>query len=144
MTATNHVVTGMLVATFINNPLIALPVALASHFALDAIPHFGFPTISKKFVIFYSADIGFAASILAATLLLQPAGVWLLLVCGITAASPDLMWLHYLVVKREQFNKKWPAIVRFHSKIQTERLRYIVVEAAWLLIFGSLLVSRLY
>ena len=42
MTATNHAITGAIIATLIDKPIIALPLALASHFVTDMLPHFGF------------------------------------------------------------------------------------------------------
>ena len=48
MTATNHALTGTAVALTISNPFIALPVALASHFICDAIPHFGLSSYEDR------------------------------------------------------------------------------------------------
>jgi hypothetical protein len=42
MTATNHAITGAIIAVVIDKPVIALPLALLSHFAQDALPHFGY------------------------------------------------------------------------------------------------------
>jgi hypothetical protein len=39
MTATAHAMIGVAIAAKIGNPALAVPIALASHFALDAIPH---------------------------------------------------------------------------------------------------------
>ncbi len=41
MTGFNHAVTGALIAGAVGNPFLAIPLAFASHFVLDAIPHFG-------------------------------------------------------------------------------------------------------
>ena len=41
MTASNHAATGALVAVAVSQPYIAVPLALAAHFAMDGIPHFG-------------------------------------------------------------------------------------------------------
>ena len=148
MTITNHVVMGGLVATFAHNPLIAIPVALASHFALDSLPHFDYPTQDPtkiRFFIWLAIDAGLAASILTAIFILQPAGASLILVCAIVAASPDLMWAYYLVYKNGKNRKNWPLIVKFHSSIQKHTSPKLwPIELVWLLATGTLLVSRLY
>ncbi len=146
MTATNHVLTGAVVATYVHNPWIALPVALASHFALDMVPHFRYPGKSAndpKFLLTLAIDAALAASILLSLLVLQPSDFILLVACGVAAASPDLMWLYYLVYKKGKGEAKWPFIVRFHAKIQRERYRYFAIEAVWFVVMGGLLVSRL-
>lgn len=48
MLATPHTVLGILIATKIQNPVFALPLALLSHFALDLIPHWDFFTFRDK------------------------------------------------------------------------------------------------
>jgi len=42
MLATPHTITGLLIATEIRNPLVSVPLALLSHFALDLVPHWDF------------------------------------------------------------------------------------------------------
>jgi len=39
MTATGHALIGTVIAAKIGNPALAVPIALASHFAADALPH---------------------------------------------------------------------------------------------------------
>lgn len=137
---------GAIVATLVHNPVLAVPLAFASHFALDAIPHFDYPThdqIDQRFFMWLAADAGLAASILAAIFFLQPSGVTLILLCAIVAASPDLMWLYYLVYKRGQNKAKWPWIVKFHSRIQSSSSTFWPIELLWLLITGAYLATRL-
>ena len=47
MTATAHAVIGTIIAAKIGNPALAIPIALASHIALDAIPHWD-PATNRK------------------------------------------------------------------------------------------------
>jgi hypothetical protein len=60
MQAINHTVFGSLIATTISEPAIALPLALASHFLMDAIPHYGedpkAPRGSKAYYIRIAAE----------------------------------------------------------------------------------------
>ena len=55
MTATNHVATGVLIAVVVPDPWVALPLAFASHFVCDALPHFDMqlPIKSRKFANFF-------------------------------------------------------------------------------------------
>ena len=39
MTATSHAIIGTVIAARIGNPALAIPIALASHFLVDALPH---------------------------------------------------------------------------------------------------------
>ena len=48
MLATPHTLMGILIATKVTNPWLALPLALLSHFALDLIPHWDFFTFREK------------------------------------------------------------------------------------------------
>ncbi|OGH07771.1 MAG: hypothetical protein A2171_01065 [Candidatus Levybacteria bacterium RBG_13_35_9] len=69
MTATGHAIIGTVIAAKIGDPLLAAPLALASHFLADALPHWdtGYHREQKsktKFFIQSVADVavGFAAS----------------------------------------------------------------------------------
>lgn len=48
MTATGHAVIGALIAAKIGNPWVAVPIALVSHIAADAFPHWDPGTNAKK------------------------------------------------------------------------------------------------
>lgn len=149
MTATNHVLAGALIASYVHNPWVAIPVAVASHFAMDAMPHFDAPVNvdrdAKKFFLWLMPDFAMASSILVTLFLLQPSNVWLLLACGVAAASPDLMWLYYQILAKNKDRSKWPRLVKFHANVQKYTgPRYWPVELLWLLLGGGLLVSRLH
>ncbi len=136
MTATNHVLTGALIGVVITNPYFALPVALASHFALDALPHFGMPRSrfrSVRFGVYLVADICLAAIILLSLAITQPIHWQLMLATAVTAASPDLMWLpHYLRALNRQRHKPLIGIERFHSVIQWSQTSLgLGLEAIW-------------
>lgn len=144
MTATNHVLTGAVIAASIHNPFIALPAAFASHFALDAVPHFDFANVtltSRTFRTFLSGDIMVALACLLAFIWIQPSYVWLIVAGGVLASSPDLMWLPDFVLA--QMHRKKPVygpIRRFHSYIQWWTGPYgIFVEALWAVMMVVLL-----
>lgn len=48
MTATSHAIIGTIIAAKIGNPTLAIPIAIASHIALDAIPHWDTATNKNK------------------------------------------------------------------------------------------------
>lgn len=50
MRAINHTITGATIGALIQNPVIALPIALISHLVLDIIPHSGDKNINKEVV----------------------------------------------------------------------------------------------
>lgn len=145
MTATNHVVTGALIATFIQNPWIAVPVAFAAHFALDSLPHFDYATKefkSRHDLLWLMADCALAASVLVTLFFLQPEGVYRLIACGIACASPDLMWVYYILYKKGEGHRDW--LARFHSAVQKyTSYRFWPGELVWLLGAGALLVKHL-
>src|SRR6476469_9807431 len=94
MTATNHVLTGALIGlTVHSNPVLAIILALISHFVLDALPHYGDENhIRKKFIVVLSYDLLLASMILISLVVMRPMYWQLTIACAIAAACPDLMW----------------------------------------------------
>lgn len=97
MNASNHMVTGAVIALTITEPLLTLPLALASHYVLDAMPHFGFER--KGFDVWRNHRSGFVllawdvgASVVVMTVLLLGTNSWLPLLAALMALSPDLVW----------------------------------------------------
>lgn len=136
MTATNHVLTGILIVSVVHNPVIALPLALLSHFALDALPHYGDRLNrlnSFKFKLVLGSDIYLALMVLVLMLILHPPHMWLLIFGGILGASPDLMWIpDFISALRGLPAPVYGRIRRFHSKIQWyQEPKGAWVEAAW-------------
>lgn len=136
MTATNHTLTGALIAAVVPNPIMAICLAFMAHFVLDALPHFAFKdTKSSKFLYFLSADMGVAAAILLALFLLHPPHWALLIAGGIACASPDLMWLRYLIHDIKGQKLSLGPIARFHAKVQwaeIQNIKGLVAEIIWL------------
>lgn len=137
MTATNHALTGAAIGLIIGRPLLAIPVALASHFICDALPHFGFPNIdqtikTKLFRNYLIGEAALCALIVAVLAVLAPAHWQLAAICAFVAASPDLLSYNGYIstVKR----KAWkPGLyVRFAKGIQWfERPIGAAVELCW-------------
>lgn len=133
MTATNHMLTGAIIGTLVPNP-VAIPLALASHFVLDSLPHFGAKdqtNLSFKLIILTD---GVLCAILLATLLMQqPANLLWTVLAAVAAASPDIMWLpHWLRKLRREPPQQFNAVERFHKNIQWgERWYFAPIEFFW-------------
>lgn len=154
MTATNHVLTGAVTATFITNPIIALPVAFLLHFVLDSLPHYGNRALSpadaiifkksRKFMAILFSDMAVAASFLLSIAFIQPDNWLLIIACGIACASPDLMWLpRWLNEVKGVKNRPLNKIESFHKNIQWgERPWGWILEIAWFLPFFVIYLNR--
>lgn len=137
MIATNHALTGALLGLSIGHP-VALPLAFASHFVLDAIPHYGDDNkriARASFVLQLLADAAFCG-LLVLLLALSGTVNWpLAALCAFLAASPDFMWIPRFLRARkgEKESKPTNPVVRFHSWIQWfQRPIGAAVEVAWL------------
>ena len=138
MLITNHVLAGSVIGLTVKEPILAIGVAFISHFLMDALPHFGYPgrkgypeVLKHKL----SYIVGFVTffSTLGVLLLLITDNKWLPLVCGITAASPDIVgWYNYAAYEKNgKFAKGILKLlhVQFHRRIQNfERPWGIYIE----------------
>ena len=149
MTATNHALTGAVIGVLIGKPLVAIPLAIVSHFVCDALPHFGysrqtFRKIVVKSTIFRNylyVEAGICFLIVVALAGFQPAHWQLAAVCAFAAASPD--FLSYNRYRSQRLGKPWRPNVyaSFASGIQWfERPIGAVVEIAWAIAAVAILV----
>lgn len=122
MTGVNHIVTGVAIGLAVQQPALALPLALASHFVLDALPHYGHDDhAAKRFLTILAIDGVAIVAILVTLAALQPAGWGLALACGLLAASPDFMWLPNFLRDLSDHHTRKPyddPITKFHKRIQ--------------------------
>lgn len=131
MLATNHALAGAVIGAHL--PLqVAIPVAVASHFILDTIPHYGIEhnrrNHSKTYKWVVRADTVASLSINIPGLYFQK---WAMMITGWIAWSPDIAWvILYFKNKRSLHIKTDNKFLRFHQRIQTERHWGILVEAA--------------
>ena len=142
MTATNHAITGVVIAITVHTPWLALPAALASHFVLDAIPHWNYElTLSAKRAIM-AADLLLAAIIILGVSLFAGSfdtTTWVIIACGVLAVSPDAMWLPHILRGRPipvDGDKPLYWARRFHRWIQwNETKRFgIYAELVWFIV----------
>ncbi len=144
MTATNHTITGVLIGLSVHQPVIAIVLAVMSHFVLDAIPHYSDPKfVGKKLAPILAIDASVALIVLGSVVMLQPEYWLLAVVCGIAAASPDLMWFPlWLRAVLGKPKKPLNLIQRFHSNIQWAEKPYnYPYEVVWSVVCVFLLVK---
>lgn len=148
MSISPHVATGFLIGLVIKEPILAVPVALFSHYILDALPHFGYYnkgyayTFKHKFPrLVYLADLLFLIGLIA-LVWGQP---WLVWLCGFVAIAPDLaLPVRYFFFERigKQSPSEGSRINMWHVHIQwCERPWGWVVELP-LVIIVSYVISR--
>lgn len=144
MIATNHALTGAAVAAVVQQPLLAVPIAFASHFVCDAIPHFGIDLQfrSRAMYIWLIID-GLAALCMAGYLLLLGVNNPVLLAfCGFVAMSPDLAWLHYGVKQQLGKSNTYDPVTRFHHNIQWyQKVPGLAVEIIWAVMMVGVIVG---
>lgn len=142
MTSTNHVMTGAVIAVAVKQPELAIPLAFASHFVLDSIPHFGIyedDVIRRNrhwlFRTVLSIDIPLMITLLIVIPHLATAIVasWVVFASMAAAILPDSVWVYRFI--REQKTKKWEPggwYPRFHQAIQWyEHPPGLIIEVAW-------------
>jgi ABC-type dipeptide/oligopeptide/nickel transport system permease component len=150
MTATNHALTGSIIAAAVPNPVIGLPLALLSHFVLDALPHFGAHTVAnpktKEFRAILITD-----SIMTAVLLLFVAFAsyrmgmnwFVVFMGGFLAWLPDVMWYKHYQSDLRGEPKQWDRLRTFHKKIQQWEVSWgWAVEIVWF-VAGVLVLNRI-
>lgn len=115
----NHALAGGLVGYLLPVPA-AIPVAIASHFILDMLPHYGLPykdrDHSKLWKPLFTVDFFAAASLMAIPITTHNYGM---LICGVLAVLPDFVWVAH-VAKKRTFNlgehTNW--YTKWHAGIQ--------------------------
>lgn len=141
MTATNHYLSGVLIASLSPKPLIALPLAFISHFILDTLPHFGDENYRQKLPKFYKVwrtDFAILMALVIWTFFNLP--LWFIL-AGFIATSPDLAWVYrfQFIEKGGKYHQpKMNWLNSFHSRIQKfERPWGLYLEVFYALSFAS-------
>lgn len=145
MTGTNHALTGAVIVATISVPVIALPLAFLSHFALDSLPHFGEPYGKRKnkiTKIVWSTDLTLLSMLLIGLVITSN---WLLLLGALLAISPDFAWIYRFTID-ERFGNLPPKPTNrfnsFHAGIQKyETKKGLIVEVFWLILFSITLIN---
>ena len=126
MLLTNHVLSGALIGALSRRPLPAFAAGVASHFVLDAMPHWGQWRGRPEFLHVAVPDGLISLAAMGAFAAVSPPGRRLAVLAGMAgAALPDMdkptrLWFGW---------SPWPGPVnRFHSRIQHEAPRRAHVE----------------
>lgn len=142
MMATNHMLAGAVVATGVQQPLLIVPLAFASHFLLDIVPHFGVHEDDhakrNKHPLFryvVAIDVTLVAALLASLPFVLKGAIsgWALLLGMVLAWIPDAVWIrHFVRSHRGRPALGHSRLSKFHEKIQWfERPPGIVIEILW-------------
>lgn len=142
--------TGALIAVAVQRPILAIPLALLSHFIADMMPHYGAGDVSfnkrdsqKHFILQQAIDAYLAVGLMwlipFALQKYQAPSVtaW----CMLAAFLPDVIWPYqYVMAKRRGTYPPLNWYTRFHKAIQwCERPWGAYVEFGWLLaVAGSI------
>jgi hypothetical protein len=136
MLVTNHVLSGALLGAVTGRAEVALPLGVASHFALDAAPHWGKWDSDGDFLRVAVADGLIGLAVMAGAAALAPRERRPAVVAGMVgAALPDLDKPARLAFGRSPF-PRW--VDEFHGYIQDEAPhRFISHEVPAGLLFGA-------
>jgi len=147
MTTANHAYTGAAIALSVQRPFLALLLALMSHYALDALPHYG---VSGENVIQWTrhkltwAVEGINLIALPYLVYLLVGKPWWVAVCALAATMPDAVWIYrYLRYERRGQHPPFWAITRFHHVIQWGEGPWGIVTEILYFGFICLMLARL-
>lgn len=143
MTGFNHAAVGGFIGKFLPLP-IAIPVAIVSHFVLDALPHYGIPHTRRNehfWRIFYIIDFVAAWVLLGGTLLYRQdyAMFW----SALAATSPDFIWVARVIrTKSFDLSQHKSKFAKWHASIQRyERPWGIYIEVPLAIVLGYFAVT---
>ena len=135
MLLTNHVLSGALIGALARRPVPAFAAGVASHFVLDAIPHWGDWGSQRRFMRVAVPDGLVSLAVMGALTAASPPGHRAAVLAGMTGAAlpdadkPTTMWFGW---------SPFPAAVdRFHARIQDESFHRAPVELAAASLFAT-------
>lgn len=124
MTATGHALIGTVIAAKVGNPVLAIPIAVASHFLADALPHWdtGTNKLKKSKRLFFFESIldvllGFVLSWLLITWVFPSTNLSYAFLIIIMAQLPDWLTAPYLFFNMKVF--PFANIYHFQKKFDT-------------------------
>ncbi len=130
MLETPHVIVGAAIAFKVANPLLALSLALGSHFVLDMTPHwnphlntetkkFGKPTKRSVNIVIADVCLSLVAGFFIASKALPNSAhaLTILLACFLSVLPDVIEGPYFFLNKRGSLIKKW---IKFQTSIQTD------------------------
>jgi hypothetical protein len=132
---TNHVLSGALIGATVKRPSTAFALGVASHFALDAVPHWGDWGSRRRFLRVAVRDGLAGLAAIGAFAAVSPPERRLAVLAGMAgAALPDLDKPSELWFGRSPFPR---TVNQFHGSIQREGQHLAGVEVAAAAVFGA-------
>jgi LexA-binding, inner membrane-associated putative hydrolase len=144
MLITNHVLSGALIGAAAESPAVALPLGVASHFALDALPHWGEWLSKSHFLRVAVADGLTGLAVMGAAAAVTPHERRAAVIAGMVgAAVPDIDKPTRIFFGFSPFPRR---VDEFHSRIQDEApgrfySHEVVAAAAFAAGFAALTVA---
>src|SRR3989344_7625519 len=112
MTATGHAIIGTVIAAKVGNPFLAIPLAIATHFITDAIPHWDIATHRKEkskanLILEAISDVllGFVLSFLLLVFLFPATSPYYAFLMILVSQAPDWLTAPYYFFGIKSF--KW-------------------------------------
>jgi len=149
MLETPHVLVGAAIASKIPNPLISIPLALASHFLLEKIPHwnphldtetkkYGQPTKKSTIITIIDSTIAlFSGSYIACLALPNTGHALTIFFACFFSILPDLVEAPYFFLNfRKDILKRW---IKFQKSIQIDTGPLLGLFTQLVVIIASLL-----
>jgi hypothetical protein len=139
---------GAVMAAGLQQPFLVVPLAFASHFVLDVLPHFGINepdvTIRNRHPLFryiVVIDTILAITLLALLPFLAGSVSWWILGLGMLCAwGPDALWVAHFVRHLRGRPAQHNRFTHFHQRIQWfERPVGLIVELVWFAAMGVFL-----
>lgn len=146
MTATAHAVIGTVIAAKIGNPYLAIPLALASHFVLDMVPHWdaavGSPAKDKKRIFVESVGdvlLGLTLSYSVIIFLFPQTNIFYAFFMIIVAQLPDWLFAPYYFLNWGAF--KWAYDIGKKTNISLDKPWGVITQiatVALVILFGKI------
>ena len=140
MNVSNHLLSGAAIALAVKQPAIALPLAFAAHYVLDALPHYGFERqgfsvwLKKKSAGLLLTLDSIAVVLVIGTLIMNRE--FFALLAAFVSVSPDTVWIYrYFLYERKNKASSYNWFNRFHLSVQwCERRWGIYVELVFFVV----------
>jgi hypothetical protein len=142
MLVTNHVLSGAVIGAVIRRPASAFFLGVASHFALDSVPHWGKFGGGRRGLLRVAVPDGLIGlTVMGAMVAIAPKDRRVAVLAGMAgAALPDLDKPSTLWFGRSPFPR---AVDDFHGGIQREAPHRAHYEATFAAIFSSVAIALL-
>lgn len=140
---------GAVMATALQRPLLVIPLAIASHFILDLLPHFGVNEHNHSarnrhplflYIVITDTVLTIAMLVLLPFVLGGAISWWLLVASMLAAWIPDALWIRHFAHHLRGRQIQPGRFARFHQRIQWfERPIGLIVELVWFSAMGIFL-----